>query len=78
MENPANQQWLEHSGIKGGSTIFVLTKTLYATLKNGNKIEMAYFFNGLSGAENYKLQTWMNDFELAVLNDEKFLEKIKF
>ncbi len=78
MENPANQQWLEHSGMKGGSTIFVLTKTLYATLKNGNKIEMAYFFNGLSGAENYKLQTWMNDFELAVLNDEKFLEKIKF
>ncbi len=58
--------------------IFVLTKTLYATLRNGNKIEMAYFFNDLTGTENYKLQQWMNDFELAVLTDDKFIEKIKF
>lgn len=78
MENPLNQEWLDHSGMKSGSTLFVLTKTLYATLKNGNKVELAYFFNNLSGIENYKLQKWMNDFDLAILTDDKFLEKIQF
>ena len=28
MENPANQKFLKHSGTKGGSTAFVLTKAL--------------------------------------------------
>ncbi len=78
MENPANRTWLLHSGMKGGSTIFVLTKALYATLKDGTKIEMAYFFNDLTGLENYKLQGWMNDFDLKVLSDDAFRKKIKF
>ena len=52
MEVPANKAWLSHAGMKGGSTVFVLTKALYATLKNGTKIEMAYFFNDLTGEEN--------------------------
>jgi D-alanyl-D-alanine carboxypeptidase len=56
MENPANSAWLVHAGMKGGSTIFVLTKALYATLKDGTKIEMAYFFNDLAGEENARLQ----------------------
>ena len=40
LENPANREWLEHSGMKGGSTAFVLTKALYATDKKGNKTEL--------------------------------------
>ncbi len=76
MENPANQAWLSHAGMKGGSTIFVLTKALYATLKSGTEIEMAYFFNNLSGAENHTLQGWMNDFELKVLTDNNFRKNI--
>lgn len=78
MENPANAAWISHAGMKGGSTIFVLTKALYATLKDGTKIEMAYFFNNLTGDENARLQHWMNDFELKVLNDETFRKKIVF
>lgn len=78
MENPANHTWLLHAGMKGGSTIFVLTKAVYATLKNGTKIEMAYFFNDLTGEENASLQSWMNDFELKVLTDENFRKKIVF
>ncbi len=62
MENHANKTWLTHAGMKGGSTIFVLTKALYATLKDGTKIEMAYFFNDLTGDENQRLQKWMNHF----------------
>ncbi len=72
MENPANQQWLKHAGMKGGSTPWVLTKTLYATTKEGTKIELAYFFNDLLPEENTKLQAWMNDFDLKILTDPSF------
>jgi D-alanyl-D-alanine carboxypeptidase len=78
MESPGNQTWLSHAGMKGGSTIFVLTKALYATLKDGTKIEMAYFFNDLTGEENARLQKWMNDFEIKVLTDENFRKQIVF
>ncbi|MEO7265766.1 MAG: serine hydrolase [Ferruginibacter sp.] len=76
MENPANRQWLKHAGMKGGSTMFVLTKCLYATTKNDTKIEMAYFFNDLSESENKGLQSWMNAFELQVLSNESFRKKL--
>jgi D-alanyl-D-alanine carboxypeptidase len=76
MEKPANKTWLSHAGMKGGSTIFVLTKALYAMLKNGTKIEMAYFFNDLTSEENQRLQSWMNDFEIQVLTSENFRKKI--
>ncbi|HEY5407804.1 MAG TPA: serine hydrolase [Ginsengibacter sp.] len=78
MESPANKAWLSHAGMKGGSTIFVLTKALYATLKNGTKIELAYFFNDLTGEENARLQKWMNDFEIKVLTDDNFRKQIVF
>ncbi len=77
MENPANQAWLLHAGMKGGSTLFVLTKAMYATLKDGTKIELAYFFNDLNGEENNHLQPWMNDFELKILTDENFRKKVE-
>ena len=76
MENPANQSWLLHAGMKGGSTMFVLTNALYATLKNGTKIELAYFFNNLSQKQNEMLQRWMNDFDLEVLTNESFRKKV--
>ncbi|MBN8835204.1 MAG: serine hydrolase [Sphingobacteriales bacterium] len=76
MENPANRQWLKHAGMKGGSTLFVLTKTLYATLKNGDRIELSYFFNDLSPVENEMLQNWMNSFELSVLSSPRFRDTL--
>ena len=76
LENPANREWLEHSGMKGGSTAFVLTNALYATDKKGNQTEMAYFFNELSVLEMTKLQMSMNEFELKILTNEDFLKKI--
>ena len=78
MENPGNQTWLSHAGMKGGSTMWVLTKMLYATtLPDNSKIEMAYFFNNLDPTENTKLQKWMNDFEYQILSNEAFREKVK-
>lgn len=77
MENPANQQWLQHAGMKGGSTLFILTKAVYATLKNGDKIELVYFFNHLKGQQENTLEKWMNDFELEVLSSDVFRKKVK-
>ncbi|NEP83240.1 MAG: serine hydrolase [Okeania sp. SIO3B3] len=77
LDNPVNQKWLEHSGMKGGSTAFVLTKALYATDKEGNKTEMAYFFNDLGIIENTRLQISMNEFDLNILTSPEFRDKVK-
>ncbi len=76
MESPANKEWLQHAGMKGGSTMWVLTKALYATTKKGERIEMAYFFNDLTNAENTRLQKWMNTFELNILQNASFRKKM--
>lgn len=72
-----NKNIFEHIGIKGGSTVFVLTKALYARDKSGNKTELVYFFNNLTEKENIELQTSMNEFELSILTDESFIKKIE-
>lgn len=76
MENPANKKILRHAGMKGGSTMWVLTRSLYATLMDGTRIEMAYFFNDLTNVENIQLQKWMNNFELEVLTNPLFRKNI--
>ena len=38
---------LEYAGQKGGSTAFVLTKSLYSTDKKGNKVEVVIMFNDI-------------------------------
>ena len=77
MQNPKNREWLEHAGMKGGSTAFVLTKAQYATDKKGNTTELAYFFNDLGLLENRRLQSSMNEFELNILSNEDFRIKLK-
>jgi len=77
MENPANRQWLKHAGGKGGSTPFVFTKASYASTKKEQRFEIVYFFNNLTVAENERLQKWSNGFELAILTNNTFREKIK-
>ena len=78
MEDPANQKWLFHAGMKDGSTVSSFTNALYAHSKDGTKIEMAYFFKDLTGPETLRLQGWANDFVLKVMKDPEFRNKIKF
>ena len=77
MENPQNKKWLKHSGGKGGSTASMLSKSLYATRENGNKIALSYFFTDLSVFEQTQLRMSMNAFELAILQDKEFVQKLK-
>ena len=65
MEHPANQKIYKYFGIKNGSTALILTEAFYSTLKNGLKIEAAYFFNNLTVQENNQLQSWLNDFRIV-------------
>lgn len=67
LTNPANRKLLKHAGMKGGSTMWVLTKALYATKTDGEKIEMAYFFNDLTIPEFTQIRKYMNKFELGVI-----------
>jgi len=76
MDNPANQSWLKHVGMKGGSSAWVLTMSVYGTDLKGNRMELAYFFNELDMGQNMKLQNSMNDFLLNIMRDENFREKI--
>ena len=76
LENPANKKWLAHTGMKGGSTAFVLTKALYATDKKGNKTELAYFFNELDQLESTRLRMSLNEFELKILSSATFREQV--
>ncbi len=77
MQLEGNKTWLDHLGSKGGSTAFVLTKALYSTDKEGNTTELAYFFNNMGILENVRIQTSLNIFELNLLKDEAFREKVK-
>jgi len=76
MENPANQAWLDHSGGKGGSTAFVLTKAMYATDKQGQTTELAYFMDDMSLVTSKVLPLSLNEFELQVLRSPEFVEKL--
>ncbi len=75
MENPKNADWLQHAGMKGGSTMFLLTKALYATDKQGQTTEIAYFLHGLSPIDMLGLQGSMNEFELNILSQPAFRQK---
>lgn len=77
MKDPANQSWLKHSGMKGGSTAFVLTQALYARDTSDNLTELAYFFNGISIFEMIHLRESMNEFELNILRNPDFRAQVK-
>jgi D-alanyl-D-alanine carboxypeptidase len=76
MQKPENQETFQYMGGKGGSTAYILTKTLYATDKNGNKTEMCIFFNDLSFFENIFLQEKLNEFQKLILTDENFRNQV--
>ncbi len=77
MENSKNAAKFQHAGMKGGSTMSLLTRAMYATDKQGLTIEMTYFLYPLSALEMIRLQSSMSDFEQAVLTDTAFRAQMK-
>lgn len=70
------QSRLQHAGKKRGTTMFVLTETFYATLKDGSSISIALFFNNLVPGERHKLEGWLDGFDDKILNDREFRDKL--
>lgn len=77
MENPNNREWLIHAGQKGGSTVFILTMAMYATDKERNQTELAFFANDLTSLEQAKLSQNFNGFKLKFLQDAEFRTRLK-
>ncbi len=77
MENPKNREWLKHAGQKGGSTAFLLTNAAYATDKEGNSTEVAFFTNDLETTEMEEISNNLNEFILKILRDEDFRKKLE-
>lgn len=77
MKNSSNQDRFLHLGGKGGSTAEIVTFALFAEDKQGNKTEIAVFFEDVHGYETVKLSTSLSDFQLAILtNYTEWHEKI--
>lgn len=77
LKYPKNRENFIHTGVKGGSTAFILTKALYATDTKSNKTELAYFFNNLNIFESRNLLPSLNKFDLNTLLNQEFVEKMK-
>jgi D-alanyl-D-alanine carboxypeptidase len=77
IQYSSTNEFYEHIGSKGGSTLFIMTKALYAKDLKGNKTEMAYFFNDLNAQERKKMTMSIKDFDRAVLRNPKMIQKIQ-
>jgi D-alanyl-D-alanine carboxypeptidase len=76
MKNKENKSNFKHLGMKGGSTAFVLTESLYARDFQNNQTAIALFFNNLTTLESIKLQASSDEFMLKVLKDVEFRKKL--
>lgn len=77
LDKPKKRDKIPHIGMKEGTTISILTKALYSTDKENNKTEIAYFFNDLTLLESIKLQKSIKKFDLALLTNPNFRNKVK-
>ncbi|KOS28743.1 D-alanyl-D-alanine carboxypeptidase [Bacillus anthracis] len=67
----------EYAGQKGGSTAFVLTKSLYTTDKKGNKVEVVIMFNDIEDQVAYqKLRNNVDYFIRDIITSEEFKNKL--
>ncbi len=67
----------EYAGQKGGSTAFVLTKSLYTTDKNGNKVEVVIMFNDIDDQVTYqKLRNNIDYFIQDFITSKEFRNKL--
>ncbi|WP_163527834.1 serine hydrolase [Halobacillus ihumii] len=78
MNGQKNQKRFKNLGGKGGSTAYILTYAFYAEDKQGNKTELAVFFNDIYGYETVKLSNSSSAFQLAMLTGSSgWEEKLK-
>jgi D-alanyl-D-alanine carboxypeptidase len=75
LENPNTREFYEHYGWKGGSTGFVLTMSIYAKTRAGDKLELAIFFGNLTVSEQQQLSNSIIEFRKLMFRDRTFYQK---
>ena len=75
MENPSTKEFYEHYGLKGGSTGFVLTMSIYAKTRTGDKLELAIFFGNLTLSEQQQLSSSIGEFRKLMFRDLTFYQR---
>jgi D-alanyl-D-alanine carboxypeptidase len=78
MEKKENQKLYKHYGAKTGKTAFIFTRVIYFTQNDKTRIESAIFFNGLTPAEEQKLENWQPHFEARFISDLVFRSTVRF
>jgi D-alanyl-D-alanine carboxypeptidase len=76
MKYNSVNEFYQHLGSKGGSTLFIMAQALYAKDQKGNRTEIVYFFNDLAPQERKKMTMTMSDFERSILRDPKMAKRI--
>ncbi len=75
-ENEKNKSWIKRIGMKGGSTLEILTMSTYVQNIQGDKIELVYFINNLEILEYLIYQNAMNTFNIQLLTNKSKAKKI--
>ena len=76
MSHPKSREKYEYVGYKGGSTAFLLTRALYASKKDGTKIEFSYFIDKLNPVQGLTLGDSLKEFEKLLITSEEFRQKV--
>ncbi|GAK14158.1 possible D-alanyl-D-alanine carboxypeptidase [Geomicrobium sp. JCM 19039] len=78
LNNSKKRSAFTRLGGKGGSTSYIVTFALYAEDKQGNRTEVAAFFNDVLGYETIKLENSILAFQLDVVgNDARRAELVR-
>ncbi len=72
MENPETAKRYQHIGLKGGSTMWILTYAMYATDLDGNHTEIVLMFNDLESKDHKKMEENLFEFIKLTVLDESF------
>lgn len=75
--NKENENFYAHIGAKGGSTAFILNDALYAEDLDGNKTEIVILTDDLNIWESLMLGRNLNSFQVNIIMNEDYLEKVK-
>lgn len=75
--NEQNKERFAHLGMKGGSTLFVLTDAVYAETLEGDRTEIVLLTDNLSFLQGILLRNNLNTFISRLIGNEEFQKEVK-
>lgn len=75
--NEQNKERFAHLGMKGGSTLFVLTDAVYAETLEGDQTEIVLLTDNLSFLKGFLLRHNLNSFVSNLIGNEEFQQEVQ-